>query len=77
MVEEVVAITMASTIGEAAVAIMIIGDITTMIEEVVVSMEEEVVVIIEMREGTAAEGTIEIIDQEIMTVTIVVGVGKL
>jgi hypothetical protein len=77
MVEEVVAIMMAITIGEASVVIMIIEvGISTMIEEEVVIMEVAVGVIIEMREDMAAEGTIEIIDQEIMTVTIVVGDGK-
>lgn len=71
------AIMMAITIGEASVVIMIIEvGISTMIEEEVVIMEVAVVVIIEMREDMAAEGTIEIIDQEIMTVTIVVGDGK-
>lgn len=71
------AIMMAITIGEASVVIMIIEvGISTMIEEEVVIMEVAVGVIIEMREDMAAEGTIEIIDQEIMTVTIVVGDGK-
>ena len=75
MVEEevVVATMMATTIGD-AVAIMItegmIEDITMMIEEEVVIMEVAAVVIIETTEE------IEIIDQEIMIVTIVVGVGK-
>ena len=78
MVEEVVAIMMA-TIGDAVVIMIIEGTIegiTTMIEEEVVIMEVVVVVIIETTEDTEVEETIEIIDQEIMIVTIVVGVGK-
>ena len=81
MVEEaVVATMMVTTIGDAVVIMIIEGmieGITTMIEEVVVIMEVAAVVIIETTEDMVVEETIEIIDQEIMIVTIVVGVGKL
>mmetsp|Transcript_2442 Transcript_2442/g.3736 ORF Transcript_2442/g.3736 Transcript_2442/m.3736 type:complete len:89 (-) Transcript_2442:64-330(-) len=76
---EVAAIMMATTIGD-AVAIMIIEGmiegITMTIEEEVVIMEVAAVVIIETTEGMVVEETIEIIDQEIMIVTIVVDVGE-
>jgi len=76
---EVAAIMMATTIGDAVAITIIEGmieGITMMIEEEVVIMEVAAVVIIETTEGMVVEETIEIIDQEIMIVTIVVDVGE-